>query len=91
MKRVALESSKENFVLELDNIKSVYYKVAEIARRHNVNITTQLIDDIDNFGNWANEYINKNRFEITISKLRHIVHNILAFIKTKINYEYTFR
>lgn len=91
MKRVALESSKENFVLELDNIKSVYYKVSEIARRHNVNITKQLIDDIDNFGNWANEYINKNRFEITISKLRHIVHNILAFIKTKINYEYTFR
>lgn len=90
MRRIALESSKENFVLELENIKNVYYKVAEIANRHDVKITTQLVADIDNFDIWDANYKKNNRFKIFVRKLRNIAHRILAFVKTKINYEYRF-
>jgi glycosyltransferase involved in cell wall biosynthesis len=87
--RIMAEKKKEyDFNQELNHMMSVYEKINELASKHDVELSLDLVKDIQNIDAWAREYRRNNRIQLLIKRMRNFVSGTMGAFKVKILYEY---
>lgn len=87
---LAVQKKEKDFASELENIILVYWEINKLAEKHNIKLSTKIVEDIEHIDLWAHEYRKKNRIRIIIAQFKAMVSRIAGIFKEKISYEYQF-
>lgn len=90
LEKLVFEKKEREFVFELENMILVFKKIEILAKKHNVILSKQLINDIKDIETWAGKYRKKNWVRLRIRRLKKNISQIVAYYKVKTLYEYKF-
>ena len=91
LQRVASERKEKEFAPDLENMISVFQKMRELAKSHGIELSGELIKDIQHIEIWAKQYRRENWFQLfVIKRIKGWISRMIAFYKIKTLYEYKF-
>lgn len=89
--RVVSARMEKEFIPELENMVLVFKNIRELARRQGIELSNQLVEDIEHIDIWAKRYRKENWIQLFIIKrIKSWISKIVACYKIKISYEYRF-
>lgn len=90
LEMLAVQKKEKYFSEEMDNMILIYEKMNELAKKHSIELSEKLSQDIKNIDVWARNYRKKNRKKIILGKCKSIISKSVGNFKVKIMYEYKF-